>query len=229
MERNNAASIGRLEKGINFRSGHLEYDWFGSWWNDGSHCSWVSCCIASWSCSGCGGSLINRGTASASATSLRQRRRIFCRFLLFQTPPAESTRPTRSTQRSPPGVAAAASDSGFCLACHTHNPSHVAHLYRGDCLKKKRPAARSRSGSTLPTTRRTAPFAQPADTPIPEAAAQCEGGNADDKVQEEVVHAGSNAGGDSRTKERSPTRDRLSLSNLQMEMVGKAGLMRVTS
>ena len=32
-------------------------------------------------------------------------------------PPAESTRPTRSTQRSPPGIAAAASDSGFCLAC----------------------------------------------------------------------------------------------------------------
>ena len=34
-------------------------------------------------------------------------------------PPAESTRPTRSTQRSPPGIAAAASDSGF-LSCLPH-------------------------------------------------------------------------------------------------------------
>ena len=122
-------------------------------------------------------------------------------------PPTEFTRQTRSTQRSPPGIAAAASDSGFCLACHTHNPSHVAHLYRGDCLKKKRPV-RSRSGSIQPITRRTAPFAQPADIPTPETLHQCQDENADDRVKEEVVYEESNAGEDSRTKERSPTLDR---------------------
>ena len=46
-------------------------------------------------------------------------------------PPAESTRPTRSTQRSPPGTTAAASDSGFCLACH-----HTSFLSKFDLLSK---------------------------------------------------------------------------------------------
>ena len=160
------------------------------------------------------GEQLQQAAAAARSTSLtaddsaKAATQNFLSLLPVPDPPAESTRPTRSTQRSPPGIAAAASDSGFCLACHTHNPSHVEHLYRGDCLKKKRPAVRSRSGSTQPTTRRTAPFAQLADTPTPEAAAQCQGGNADDKVQEEAVYAESNAGEDSRTKERSPTRDR---------------------
>ena len=137
----------------------------------------------------------------------RQRRRIFYHFLMFQT--HQQNLPDKHDQCKGhlPGIAAAASDSGFCLACHTHNPSHVAHLYRGDCLKKKRPV-RSRSGSIQPITRRTAPFAQPADIPTPETLHQCQDENADDRVKEEVMYEESNAGEDSRTKERSPTLDR---------------------
>ena len=104
------------------------------------------------------GEQIQQAAAAAQSTTLTadDHAKAATQNLLLLPPvpdlPAESTRKTRSSTRSPPGITAAASDSGFCLACHTSNPSHVAHLYRGDCSRKKRPAVRSRSG-TPPTTR----------------------------------------------------------------------------
>ena len=117
------------------------------------------------------GEQIQQAAAAARSTSLTADdiAKAASQNLLLLPPvpdlPAESTRTTRSSTKSPRGIKAAALASGFCLACHTSNPSHVAHLYRGDCTRKKRPAVRSRSG-TPPTIRRTAPFA---DIQTPEA------------------------------------------------------------
>ena len=107
-------------------------------------------------------------------------------------PPAEPTRPTRSTQSTLPGIADAASDSGFFLVCNTHNPSHDAHLYRGDCLKRKRPAVRSPTPEADGEPARSTSL-RAIDSKGP-SSVQCHDG-IDSKLREELVALSSNHNG----------------------------------
>ena len=119
-------------------------------------------------------------------------------------PPIGPPRPERKTQRSLPGIASAASTSGFCLACHTHNPSHLAHLYYGDCRRTKKGTSTRRSTSTPPTARASPPATQatPMAAPTSEGS-QVQAQDAEEE-QEEVVYAGSNVGTDARPPQDSP-------------------------